>query len=263
MWELLLPLLGFLVAIVASVTGVGGGIFFVPLLALSYGFAPSNAVGTSLMVIVFSALSASIGFAMQKRIFFKTGLLLAVMTVPGSAIGALLTSVLPGNILGLIFGVFLILVVVRMVAARGVRRRNSSRKDVSKVVVYEHDLFLNKKRLAVGVSLGFFGGLVSGLLGVGGGILLVPLMALFLWMPIHSAVATSMFAMIFTSLSGVVQHWTLGNVSVEYGLLLAIGALAGAQVGAWLCKRITGEKLSLLFAALVLVVSVQMIVKFI
>jgi uncharacterized membrane protein YfcA len=76
MWELLL--FGFLVSIVASMTGVGGGIFFVPLLTLAYGFAPSNAVGTSLMAIVFTALSASLGFARQKRIFFKTGLLLTI-----------------------------------------------------------------------------------------------------------------------------------------------------------------------------------------
>ena len=122
MWELLL--FGFLVSIVASMTGVGGGIFFVPLLTLAYGFAPSNAVGTSLMVIVFSALSASLGFARQKRIFFKTGLLLTILTVPGALVGASLTSILPSEVLGLVFGVFLVIVAVRMVAANGVWRRN-------------------------------------------------------------------------------------------------------------------------------------------
>jgi len=261
MWELLL--FGFLVSIVASMTGVGGGIFFVPLLTLAYGFAPSNAVGTSLMVIVFSALSASLGFARQKRIFFKTGLILTILTVPGALVGASLTSILPSEVLGLVFGVFLVIVAVRMVAANGVWRRNKPQMGISEDVVKEGDLFLNKRLLAFGVGLSFFGGLVSGLLGVGGGILLVPLMALFLRMPLHAAVATSMFTMVFTTLSGVAQHWTLGNVNLEYVLLLAPGALVGAQMGAWLCKRISGEKLSLFFAVIVLVVSVQMIVKFI
>jgi len=265
MWELLLllPLLGFLVAIVASMTGVGGGIFFVPLLTLAYEFAPSNAVGTSLTVIVFTALSASAGYARQKRIFYKTGLLLAVMTIPGSVVGAFSTSVLPGDVLGLVLGFFLVAVVIRMVSAKGVWHRKNPQLGVSKIVVYERDLFLNKKRLVIGVGLGFFGGLVSGLLGVGGGIFLVPLMALFLGISIHAAVATSMFTMIFTSLSGVAQHWSLGNVNLEYALLLAVGALVGAQIGAWICKRTSGETLSLLFAVLILVVSVQMIVKFI
>jgi len=261
MWELFL--FGFLVSIVASMTGVGGGIFFVPLLTLAYGFAPSNAVGTSLMVIVFTALSASLVFARQKRIFFKTGLLLTILTVPGALVGASLTSILSGKVLGLVFGVFLVIVAVRMVAANRVWRRNKPQIGISKAVVKEGDLFLNKRLLAIGVGLSFFGGLVSGLLGVGGGILLVPLMALFLRMPLHAAVATSMFTMVFTTFSGVAQHWTLGNVNFEYVLLLAAGALVGAQMGAWLCKRISGEKLSLVFAVIVLVVSVQMIAKFI
>jgi uncharacterized protein len=263
MWELLLPLLGFLIAIVSSMAGVGGGIFFVPILTLGYGFLPVHAVGTSLMVIIFGGISASLGFAWQKRIFYKTGLMLAVTTVPGSIIGAILATELPGELLGLVFGVFLVIVAVRLLMVSDVLRKNRSQKQARKVVEHENDLFLDKKRLAVGVGLGFFGGVTSGLLGVGGGILLVPIMALVLFMPMHAVVATSMFTMVFTSLSGVVQHWTLGNVNFEYALLLAVGALVGAQVGAWLCKRISGEKLGLIFAVLVLVVSVQMILKFI
>jgi uncharacterized protein len=232
MWELLLPLFGFLIVIVASMTGVGGGTFFVPLLTLAYGFFPAYAVGTSLLVIIFAGLSATVGFALQKRVYFKTGLLLALATIPGSVVGAFLTSVLPGDVLGLVFGVFLVVMAVRMVAASGAWQKKKPKQDTVKAVCCEHDLFLNRKRLAAGVCLGFFGGLVSGLLGVGGGILLVPIMTLFLLMPMHAAVATSMFTMIFTSLSGVAQHLTLGNVNLEYGLLLAVGALAGAQVGA-------------------------------
>lgn len=263
MWELLLPLLGFLVAVVASMTGVGGGILFVPILTLSYGFLPVHAVGTSLTVIFFTGVSASVSFARQKRIFYKTGVLLAVATVPGSIIGSFSASVLPSDILGLIFGVFLIIVAVRMIATNGALRRKRAQHQDRKVVERERDLFLNWKRLVVGVGLGFFGGLASGLLGVGGGILLVPIMALFLFMPMHASIATSMFTMIFTSLSGVAQHWTLGNVNLEYALMLAVGAVAGAFVGAWVCKRISGEKLSWIFAVLVLVVSVQMILKFV
>ncbi len=263
MWEILLPLLGFLVVIVATMTGVGGGVFFVPLLTLGYGFLPVHAVGTSLTVIVFGGISASLGFAWQKQIFYRTGLLLAVTTVPGSIVGAQLATVLPGEVLGLVFGVFLIVVAVRMLWIHGALHRNKSKTQERKAIQQESELFQNKKRLAVGVGLGFFGGAASGLLGIGGGILLVPIMALVLFMPMHAVVATSMFTMVFTSLSGVVQHWTLGNVNFEYALLLAVGALVGAQVGAWLCRRTSSEKLSLIFAVLVLLVSLQMIFKFV
>lgn len=263
MWELILPLLGFLAAIVAVMTGVGGGVFFVPLLTLAYGLVPAHAVGTSLLVIVFSGLSASLGYAKQKKIFFRTGLLLAVATVPGTVVGAFLTSILSSDVLGLIFGVFLSIVAIRIISVSKVFRKRKAEQVNLKVVESEHELFENKTRFAMGFGLSFFAGLVSSLLGIGGGVLLVPIMALVMLMPIHVVVATSMFTMIFTSLSGVAQHYTLGNIDFSYALLLAVGAIVGAQVGAWLCKRISGESLRIIFAVVLIIVSVQMIIKFI
>ena len=80
----LLLLLGFLIAVFAAITGVGGGVLFVPLLTLGYGFLPAQAVGTSLMVMVFGGFGATIGYAIQKRVYFRAGLLLALATAPGA-----------------------------------------------------------------------------------------------------------------------------------------------------------------------------------
>ena len=263
MWELILPFLGFLAAIFAVMTGVGGGVFFVPLLTLAYGFMPAQAVGTSLLVIVFSGLSASVSYARQKQIFFKTGLLLAVATIPGTVVGAFLTSVLPGAVLGLVFGVFLSIVAIRMITTSEIFRRRKTEQVRLKVVESERELFDDKKRFAIGFGLSFFAGLVSSLLGIGGGALLVPIMSLVMLMPIHAVVATSMFTMIFTSLSGVAQHYTLGNIDFAYALLLIVGAIVGAQLGAWLSKKISGATLRIIFAVVLIIVSVQMIIKFI
>jgi uncharacterized membrane protein YfcA len=262
LWELLLPFVGFLVAIVAVMTGVGGGVFFVPLLTLAYGFVPANAVGTSLLVIIFSGISATIGYSRHKLVFFRTGLVLALATVPGSILGAYLTSVLSGQVLGLLFGVVLILVGVRMVLATNVLRKSIVKQEERKVVWVESELFKDRQRFLAAFGLSFFGGLASGLLGVGGGFLLVPIMSLILLLPIHVVVATSMFTMVFTSFAGVVQHWSLGNVDFVYGLLIAVGAVVGAQVASWICKRVSGKYLQLVFAVFLIVVSVQMIIKF-
>jgi uncharacterized membrane protein YfcA len=263
MWELILPLLGFLIAFVAAMIGVGGGVFIVPLLTLAYAFTPAHAVGTSLLVIIFAGLSATIGYSRHKLVFFKVGLLLAVATVPGSIVGAFLTSILSGEVLGLIFGVFLIVVAIRMIFSNSLLRRKKPGAPESKVIWSEPEVLADKRRFLVAFGLCFFGGLVSALLGVGGGLVFVPILSLVLLLPIHVVVATSMFTMVFTSLAGVVQHWTLGNVNLEYGLLLAVGALVGAQVGAWVCKRVSGEKLQVVFAVALILLSVQMILKFI
>jgi uncharacterized membrane protein YfcA len=262
MWELLLPVAGFLIGIVAAMAGVGGGVFIVPLLALAFSFSPAHAVGTSLTVIVFTAVAATVSYSRQKRVYYKIGLLLAVLTVPGAVLGAYLTSVLPASLLGLIFGVFLVLVAVQMVAEGSIFRKNG-KQGSSVSVNSEAELCASKNRLVTGVLLAFFGGLASGLLGIGGGAVLVPIMVLVLMMPIHIAVATSMFTMILTSLSGVAQHYALGNVNLEFALLIAVGSVLGAQLGAYTSKRVSGKNLRRIFAVVLIIVSAQMIIKFI
>jgi uncharacterized membrane protein YfcA len=263
MWEMILPFLGFLITFIAVMIGVGGGVFIVPLLTLAYGFTPAHAVGTSLLVIIFGGFSATIGYSRHKLVFFKVGLMLAVATIPGSIVGAFLTSVLPGATLGLIFGFFLIAVAVRMIFSNNLFRRKKPGAADSKVIWSEPEVLADKRRFLAAFGLCFFGGVVSALLGIGGGLVFVPILSIVLLLPIHVVVATSMFTMVFTSFAGVVQHWTLGNVNLEYGLLLAVGAVVGAQVGAWVCKRVSGEKLQVVFAVALILLSAQMILKFI
>jgi uncharacterized membrane protein YfcA len=262
MWEFILPIIGFLVGILASLVGVGGGIIIVPLLTLAFSFSPSNAVGTSLAVILFTAAAAALNFSRQKRIYYKTGLILASMTAPGAFLGAYLTSIIPSDLLGLFFGVFLIIISFYIIIETTGLRKKETKHEAKFGKNFEKDLFANKRKLVFGVALGFFGGLASGLLGIGGGIILVPIMTIVLGMTIHFAVATSMVVMFVTSLSGVGQHYFLGNINFEYALLLGIGSIAGAQVGAHSSKKISGKNLRIIFSIFLLSVSVQMLLKF-
>ena len=265
MWELLLPIIGFLIGTVSAMSGLGGGVFVVPLLTLFYFFAPANAVGTSLMTILFTAAAATAYYSRQKRIYYKAGLILALATVPGAVLGAYLTSVIAARTLGLIFGFFLIFVAVRMLKEGSFfRNSRSANKDSATVLLgSERELFASKPKFAVGVVLSFFAGLASGLLGVGGGLLLVPIMTLVLAMQIHVVVATSMFSMILTSAAGVAQHYTLGNINFEYALLIAAGSILGAQLGAYSSKRLSNKNLRRIFAVILIIVSLQMITRFI
>jgi uncharacterized membrane protein YfcA len=113
-----------------------------------------------------------------------------------------------------------------------------------------------------GVGLSFFAGVASGFLGIGGGVLGVPVMNLVMRLPIHFATATSMFTMIFTSASGVVKHALAGHVHWSQALLLALGTIFGAQLGAGFSRRVSGAALSLIFGAILLLMSLQMILKF-
>ena len=265
MMDVLLPVLGFLIGTVASMVGVGGGVFIVPLLTLLYPFSPAEAAGTSLTTIIFTSLASTANYSKQKRIYYKTGLILAITTVPGALLGAYLTSVIEPWLLGLIFGVFLFFVALRMIFQLNLGSKNSdTEKDThSSLVSSENLLFESRTVVLLGVGLSFFGGLSSGLLGIGGGSLLVPIMALAMGIPIHITVATSMFTMIFTSIAGVTQHFSLGHIDFGYAVLIALGTIFGAQLGAYTSKKVSSRNLRRIFGLVLIVVSIRMILKYV
>lgn len=264
-----LPVLALLVGIIASMLGIGGGVFIVPalqLLPLSIGFSPQMASGTSLAMILFTALSSTVGYTRQKRIDYKLGLLFAVITVPGALVGAFATTIIPAELLILIFALFLLYVASHMIFTYsvGIFKSSTSRKDCptrsltdSDGKVFEYFADLNR-----GMPISFFAGFFSGLLGIGGGTLMVPILHFVLCCPMHLAVATSAFIMIFTSIAGVATHLLLGNVRLDYAILLSVGVIVGAQIGAHVAKRTSSKNLRRTFGIVLVIISLRMILKF-
>jgi hypothetical protein len=262
---ILLPLLAFPVGVLAAMVGVGGGIFIVPLLTLIYDFKTPEAIGTSLAMIIFTSIFSTVSYSRQKRIDYKLGLILSIATIPGAIIGALVANAINPAQLGLIFGVFLIFVALRMLITYNFGKSKTKKIDMlwhRKIIDSAGTVFEYYSDLKKGGPLSFFGGFFSGLLGIGGGVVMVPIMHFLMDFPMHLAVATSMFIMIFTSLAGASVHFTLGNVHLEYMLLLCIGIIFGTQVGAYASKRTSGKNLRRIFGIIVILISILMIQKY-
>lgn len=259
-----LPLLALLIGIVASMTGVGGGVFMVPVLTLIFGFEPAQASGTSLTAIVFTSLSSALGYARQRRIDYLIGNILVTTTVPGAFLGSYATSLVPKQILGLAFALFITFVAVRMLTETGaVKRRGTESHGWSRRIVdSEGVLFSYETNLWFALIFGFLGGFFSGLLGIGGGAVLVPAMHLVMNVPMHLAVATSMFTMIFTSVSGSLTHFWLRNVHLECSALLAVGVALGAQIGARTARKVSGRGLRRILAVVLLIIGLRMMLKY-
>jgi len=265
MWEILLPIFGLLVGIAASLVGIGGGAFIVPILTIIYALETPAATGTSLTAIIFTAIASTISYARKKRTYYKTGLILVVTTAPGAFLGSMIAKRLAPNLLGFIFGFFLILVAFRTVSdMNSLNRKNlgDQRNSEQLRTVSDDEILKSRRTIAVDTGLSFFGGLASGLLGIGGGVLIVPIMTLAMNMPIHAATATSMFTMIFTSMAGVPEYYVAGLVNPEFAALLALGSIFGAQVGVYASSRVSGKNLRRSFAVIVLVVSILMLNKY-
>jgi uncharacterized membrane protein YfcA len=265
----LLPIMGLLVGIIAAMLGIGGGVFVVPalqLLPMSITFSPHMAAGTSLGMIVFKSLSSTMGYARQKRIDYKIGLFMVIVTIPGALLGATLTEVLSSEILIIIFSIFLLYVASRMIFSYSlgfIQSRREVTGGARELIDCDGRTFNYQADIKLGLPLGFFAGISSGLLGIGGGALMVPILHFAMSFPMHIAVATSVFIMIFTSTSAVATHVYFGNVQFGYVILLSIGVIIGAQIGTRIAKRTSSTNLKKIFGVLLIIVSLRMFLKLI
>lgn len=222
-----------------------------------------QSVGTSLFSIIFMAASSSFEYARQRRIDYFLCLILSAGAVLGGMSGAYATRFVESGKMAAIFGAALILVAVRFLKGRNEGKtppRPSARRGWRRVIVDSMgEKFEYAANVPLGVLFSLLAGFVSGFLGVGGGVVMVPVLRLVVGMPMHLAVSSSIFIMILTSISGSLIHSNLGNVRLEYGLPVALGVIFGAQMGARLARKTPSKWLQTMFGLLLLFIGGRMI----
>ncbi|WP_124728624.1 sulfite exporter TauE/SafE family protein [Staphylospora marina] len=264
---LILLLIGLLAGTVGSLVGLGGGIIIVPsLLFLASadperfgGITPAVAVGTSMLLIILTALSSTLSYARQKRVDFRGGFTFFLASGPGAFVGALLPRYLQSDEFLALFGVLMIIVswMLRL-SERGKRR--SIRWHVVRTVTDEEGRETEYGwHLGIALPVSFAVGVISGLFGIGGGSLMVPMMILLFRFPPHMATATSMFIIFLSAVTGSVSHLIQGNVHVWSALFLAPGAWLGGRIGAWISSRLSGGQLVKVLRVALLLMAVHLI----
>lgn len=240
----LIPL-GFLVGAFGTLIGAGGGFILVPILLLLYpDKSPDTITSISLAVVFFNALSGSFAYSRMKRIDYKSGIVFAVATLPGSILGAIITLYVPRRLFNGIFGMILVIVSVFLIIRTKketiekniVVKKGYVTRTIVDIEGVKHTFSYNP---IVGIILSVFVGFISSFLGIGGGIIHVPIFINILNYPVHIATATSHFVLAAMSLSGTVVHVVDGVLqsSVIQTAALSIGVLFGAQLGAGLSKK--------------------------
>jgi uncharacterized membrane protein YfcA len=261
-----LVLLGVAVGAYGTLIGAGGGFLLVPLLLLLYpGDPPELLTSISLAAVFFNASSGTVAYIKQRRIDYLAANAFALATVPGAIAGALAVSLVPRRLFDGIFAVVLLSVAVFLLlrpAARVVQRAHR-RGEVTRLVTDAHgDTFFYSYNIAAGVALSLVVGLVSSLLGIGGGVIHVPLMVQVLHFPAHIATATSHYVLTVTALTGTLVHLINGELAGGYGRAgaLALGVVVGAQLGARLSLRIGGTMIVRLLAVALVAIAVRLLV---
>lgn len=260
-----LVLLGVGVGAYGTMIGAGGGFVLVPLLLLLYPDDPPELITSiSLAVVFFNALSGSAAYLRQRRIDFLAGNAFALATIPGAIAGALAVGYIPRGTFDVVFAALLIAVSTFLLlrpAARIVQRTHR-RGEVSRMLTDSHgDTYVYSYNLVTGIVLSVFVGFLSSLLGIGGGIIHVPLMVQVLLFPAHIATATSHYVLMISALVGTSVHVLSGDLDGGYLRMAAIGSgvLVGAQVGARLSVLVRGALLIQLLAGALMLVAVRLL----
>lgn len=243
----LIPL-GFVIGAYGTLIGAGGGFVLVPVLLLLYPHeSPEVITSISLAVVFFNALSGSWAYGRMKRIDYRSGLLLGTATIPGAILGALTTAYIPRHVFDTVFGLLMIATSVILFLHPGgsteVTCDATGYRLAINLVEKDGTVHTFSYNPVLGVVLSFFVGYLSSLLGIGGGIVHVPMLVRLLNFPVHIATATSHFMLAIMSLTGTVVHIITGTFShgIYRTFTLAVGVLFGAQAGALLSCRVHGS----------------------
>ena len=261
-----LLLAGLGVGFASGLLGVGGCFIMIPVqvwvytaMGMDLNTAVKVAFGTNLAVVLPTAMSGAYGHSKKGAVMWKAAVVLGITGAIGAVIGSTIASITPGKYLSIAFGCAIVLGAVRMLTAKP--PEETGKKPVENPLVW--------------AAWGFPLGIVTGIIGIGGGVLMVPVMVVALSFGIHLAVGTSTALMIFTAIGGLLGYiynglragmpsvseigHLIGYWNLESWLLLASTSVLMAQVGAKTAHKLPAKQLRYVFIIVMLYMGWKMI----
>lgn len=257
-YPLALLLVGVAAGVLSGMFGIGGGVVIVPALTILFGFELQDAVGTSLVVLIWPlSLFAVAAYYRAGLLDVMASVMLALGLVLGSFFGAEIALNLPEATMQRIYGAFLIYVGWRFLEPRKLftaRRSASSRLETS------HPGDNAEAHWLPMLSIGTLAGVAAGLFGIGGGLVIVPALVELLHYSQKRAVGTSLAALMPpVSIGAVISYYHAGMVSLAASAVIAIGLIGGAFFGARIALGLPSVTVRQLYGAFLLVVSLRFV----
>ena len=253
MLTVLLVVLGFFAGLLGALTGIGGGVLLTPILALHFGIPIRQAIGTSLVAVITTSAASSSVHLQRHTTDIRLGMTLELATSLGAAVTAYLVGYFNRNALEGLFAGFLLYSSI-MILRRGGKIKAADEPSpnvngLTAIPPYE------PQRYPLGLAASLVAGALSGLLGIGGGPIKVPVMYIFMNVPLMVATATSNFMIGVTAAASAIVYYRRGDILVDIAAPLAVGVFLGSLLGARLAPRIHTKLVIYLLVAVMLYLS--------
>ena len=243
-----LAVLGLLAGCFGALVGLGGGIIIVPVLTLLFDLPMQTAVGTSLVCVIATSSAAAAVYVQRELTDIRLGMVLEMSTVLGAITGAVAVMWLSQPTLQILFSAFLLYASFLLA-----RRRPAPEASGEEIPAYQ------VRNYPLGMGVSYLAGAVSGMLGIGGGPIKVPLMYLAMGVPLRVATATSNFMIGVTAAASAFLYYNRGSVVPALTAPLVLGVFAGALFGSWLAKRVQARWVQWLLMVVLLYLAYQML----
>ena len=256
----------FIAGIIGSLLGLGGGIILVPALTILFDMPIHEAIGVSFIGVLVNSSSSSLVYIKNRITDMRLSSILELGAVTGSIIGAYTALLIDSNILSVIFGIVLGYIAIDMYRKlkKNLEDNNiKSRSDDEREYFDEstnNTITYSVIREKEGAILSIIGGIFSGLLGLGGGAIFVPIMNRIMKVPIKVAIATSSFMIGVTSLVGALIFFNNGFIDGAIASPIILGIFFGAQIGSRINKVIDKQILTNIFCLVLIYIAVRMII---
>lgn len=232
----LLVVFGFCAGLLGALTGIGGGVLLTPILALHFGIPIRQAIGTSLVAVITTSAASSSVHLQRHTTDIRLGMTLELATSFGAAVMAYLVGYFNRGALEGLFAAFLLYSSIMILSKHGqiTTDEDSTPALNGEIVIPPYE----PQRYPLGLGASLIAGALSGLLGIGGGPIKVPVMFIFMNVPLMVATATSNFMIGVTAAASAIVYYRRGDIQPEIAAPLAVGVFLGSLIGARLAPRV-------------------------
>lgn len=252
------------IGVLAGMLGIGGGTLMIPALRLGYGLDAFMATATSLFAIIPISIAGAVTHVRAGNCLPKLGALMGISGAITSSAGVYLGSISPAWLIMLVAAIIIAYSAFTMLGKAlrmGTKAVVGATGKTTDAIQPEGRPFaFSRRSVILAVAAGLLAGLASGYVGVGGGFIMVPLMTAWLGVPMKKTSGTSLIAIIILAIPGVIQQAVLGHVDYLAGIMLCLGAIPGAILGARLVPRVPERTLRFIFAGLLVIAAVMLVV---